>query len=387
MARAPTGEAALAARYRSTRRATLIGAALNGALAGTKLTGGILGHSQALIADGLDSLTDLVSDGAILFGARHAARGPDPGHPYGHARAETLVTLLLAVILLATAAGIGYRAVVRLTSGAPLAAPAAWTLAIALAAIASKELYYQYLRRVARALRSRLLEASAWHHRSDSISSVVVLLALAGSLAGFPALDAVAAVAVCALIARAGWALGWEAVAQLMDASLETERVARIRGIIRGVEGVRDLHFLRTRRSGSQALADVHVIVDPRISVSEGHRIAERIRERVTQQLEEVSDVLVHVDSEDDRGAALGAHLPLRETLERDIRAAVAPLLGDTPLRGVMLHYLRDRITAVLELPLDDTATPAELRARAQRLAAAVRALPAVAQVEVHYVA
>lgn len=372
-------------RYLATRRATLAGAALNAALAAGKLGGGVLGNSQALIADGVDSLSDLLTDGAILFGARQSARAPDAGHPYGHARAETLVTLLLAAILIGTAVGIGWRALARLVGGAPIEPPALWTLGVAVAAVVSKELFYQYLRRVARAVRSRLLEANAWHHRTDSISSVVVLGALAGSIAGWPALDAVAAVAVAALIAKVGWELGWEATAQLMDASLSADRVNRIRAIIQDVHGVRDLHFLRTRYAGADALVDVHIIVDPRISVSEGHRIAERIRDRVTGELDEVADVLVHVDSEDDRGAAMGRALPGREIVERDIRAVVAPVLGDAPC-GLTLHYLRNRINAVLELPLDTAADPVGARALAARLKAAVGTLPHVAQVDVHFV-
>lgn len=374
-------------RYLATRRATLAGAALNAALATGKLGAGVLGHSQALIADGVDSLADLLTDGAILFGARQSARAPDAGHPYGHARAETLVTLLLAAILIGTAIGIGWRALARLASGVALEPPAVWTLGVAFAAIVSKELFYQYLRRVARAVRSRLLEANAWHHRTDSISSVVVFGALAGSIAGWPALDAVAAVAVAALIAKVGWELGWEATAQLMDASLSADRVGRIRAIIHDVHGVRDLHFLRTRYAGADALVDVHIIVDPRISVSEGHRIAERIRDRVTSELDEVADVLVHVDSEDDRGAAMGRALPGREIVERDIRAALGPVLGPDAACGLTLHYLRNRINAVLELPLDVAADHAGARALAARLQAAVGTLPHVAQVDVHFVA
>ena len=225
-------------RYQAGRRVTLIAAGINLFLAILKFAGGVFAHSQALIADAIDSTSDLFSDMAVLYGARQGSRAPDTKHPYGHGRVETLVSVFLGTVLLATAAGISLRAAQRLLDPAPILPPAPAALAVAVIAIALKEWIYRYTLRVGRETRSRMLEANAWHQRTDSISSLVVLLGVGGSLLGMPYLDPVAAIGVSVLIARVGWELLWQSVSELTDASLSRERVAAIRKAIRGIEGV-----------------------------------------------------------------------------------------------------------------------------------------------------
>jgi len=310
--RPEAGPSQLSDRYQAGRRVTLIAAGINLFLAVIKFCGGIFAHSQALIADAIDSTADLFSDMAVLYGARQSSRAPDATHPYGHGRIETLVSVFLGGVLLATAAGISLRAAQRLLDPADILPPGPAALAVAVVAIALKEWIYRYTLRVGRETRSRMLEANAWHQRTDSISSLVVLIGVGGSLLGMPYLDPVAAIGVSVLIARVGWELLWQSVSELSDSALARERVADIRRAIRDVEGVHGLHMLRTRRAGPDALVDVHVQVNPHISVSEGHRIAEHIRERLIQDLDEVSDVLVHIDTEDDQSYERGRTLPLR---------------------------------------------------------------------------
>ena len=373
-------------RYQAGRRVTLVAAGINLFLAIVKFAGGIFAHSQALIADAIDSTADLFSDMAVLYGARQGSRAPDSKHPYGHGRIETLVSVFLGAVLLATAAGISLRAAQRLLSDAPLLAPEPATLLVAVIAIGLKEWIYRYTLRVGRETRSRMLEANAWHQRTDSISSLVVLLGVGGSLLGMPYLDPVAAIGVSVLIARVGWELLWQSVAELSDTALSRERVAVIRKAIRGIEGVQDLHLLRTRQAGPDALVDVHVQVNPHISVSEGHRIAEHIREKLIADLDEVSDVLVHIDTEDDQSFERGRTLPLRADVEAQIRSAIAGLTGADRLQGVVLHYDADRIGVELHLPLALAPDAVTANALAEQLRGPLRRLPHIADVAVHFV-
>lgn len=373
-------------RYQAGRRVTLIAAGINLFLAVIKFAGGIFAHSQALIADAIDSTADLFSDMAVLYGARQGSRAPDSKHPYGHGRIETLVSVFLGAVLLATAAGISLRAAQRLLSDEPLLAPEPAALLVAVIAIGLKEWIYRYTLRVGRETRSRMLEANAWHQRTDSISSLVVLLGVGGSLLGMPYLDPVAAIGVSVLIARVGWELLWQSVAELSDTALSRERVAVIRKAIRGIEGVQDLHLLRTRQAGPDALVDVHVQVNPHISVSEGHRIAEHIREKLIADLDEVSDVLVHIDTEDDQSFERGRTLPLRADVEAQIRSTIAGLAGADRLQGVMLHYDADRIGVELHLPLALAPDAVTASALAEQLRGPLRRLPHIADVAVHFV-
>ena len=370
----------LSDRYAASRNVTVVGALVNSTLAVTKVGCGVVANSQALVADGLHSFSDLATDAIVLVAARKADRAPDRSHPYGHGRIETAMTLALGVVLLATALAIGYGAVVGLQHPGP--APSTLAVWVALLSIGANEGLFFYTLQAANRVNSKLLRANAWHHRTDSISSVVVLIGVAGSMAGLPYLDPVAAVGVAMMIAKVGWDTSWAAVRELTDEALEQDEVVDIRQLIEGVEGVRDLHMLRSRQAGAYALVDVHVIVDPRLTVSEGHRIAERIRDRVVHGVDKVADVLVHVDSEDDRGALLGRHLPLRDEMLRIIREAIASQPVAHEVQDIRLHYQRDQIEVEMVLPLAGRA-PETARQCAADLVEVVHDLPHVASVQV----
>nr|WP_242523425.1 cation diffusion facilitator family transporter [Thiocystis minor] len=228
----------------------MIGALVNFVLSLIKVLAGIYGHSQALVADGLHSLSDLLSDILVLVAGRQAAQAPDSDHPYGHARYETVATLVLGFLLIAVAIGIGWDAVKRLFAPAELLQPGALALSATLVSIGVKEWLYWWTLGYARRVRSDLLRANAWHHRSDAISSIVVLIGILGTLAGLPYLDAIAAVIVAMMIARIAWELGWNATNELVDTGLESARLDEVKETIRSVGGVRSIHMLRTRRSG-----------------------------------------------------------------------------------------------------------------------------------------
>ncbi|HYW05198.1 MAG TPA: cation diffusion facilitator family transporter [Gammaproteobacteria bacterium] len=378
-------ESILTERYRDTRRVTLVGAALNLVLAAGKVAVGIVAHSQALVADGIHSFSDLLSDGLVVFAARHAHRAADQDHPYGHGRFETIATVALGIFLAGVGIGIAVDAVNRLFHPGELVRPGYAALVVAALSVAAKEWLYHYTVRVARRLRSTMLRANAWHHRSDAISSIVVIVGIAGTIAGLPYLDSVAAIVVAFMIARIGWDLGWKSTRELVDTALDEGRVREIRDEIRLVKGVRSVHDLRTRHMGSDALVDVHVQVDPRLSVSEGHLISELVHQRLVRRVPEVTDVLVHIDPEDDEVRHPSVHLPLRAELMDDMRRRWREIPGAGRIEDVTLHYLDGRIRMEVVLPLDAVPDTGQARALARRIRTAALDHPDVADVDVRY--
>lgn len=340
-------------RYRATRNVTLVGSALDLTLGIAKIIVGTLAHSQALIADGIHSLSDLGTDFMVLYAARHAHRKPDREHPYGHGRIETAATVALGIALVAVAAGIAWDSLRRLFDPDLLLQPGPLALTVAIISVLSKEWIYHYTMRVARRLNSNMLKANAWHSRSDAISSIVVVIGIIGVMLGYPFLDAVAAVVVALLIAKIGWDLTWSSLRELIDTALDAEEVKRIRDSIMKVDGVRTLHMLRTRRSGGSAFVDVHILVDPQVSVSEGHQIGERVRRTLLADSSDVSDVTVHIDPEDDERNSPCDHLPLREDLLAALGRAWEGMPMGARVRNVTLHYLNGEVHLDLTLPLD----------------------------------
>lgn len=361
-----TGSAAatpdLETRYRESRRVTLIGSALDLLLGVTKIIGGIIGHSQALVADGVHSLSDLATDILVILAARHANVDADADHPYGHARIETAATVGLGVLLIAVGIGITLDAVRKLMIPDSLAIPAIWGLAIAFFSVVSKEWIYRYTMKYARKLRSNMLRANAWHSRTDAFSSIVVIIGIGGAQMGFTYLDAVAALVVAAMIAKIGFDLAWSSLQELIDTGLEPEQLDDIRETILSVGGVRDLHELRTRQMGGKALVDVHIILeDPTLSVSEGHHISENVRQRLIRRIDHVEDVMVHIDPEDDEVVVPSEHLEMRRQILERLGERWRGVHAAGSIRRVTLHYLDGRVHVELELPLALAADAARL--------------------------
>ncbi len=360
-------------RYKATRLATVIGAVVNALLAVTQIVSGWLFQSQALIADGVHTLSDLVSDGVVLFAATKASESPDQDHPYGHGRIETLATIIVGVLLALAALGIAWVAGQRLLTWETLTGPAPAALAFAVLTLVAKEGLYQYTVRVARRIESPMLQANAWHHRSDAISSLVVLVGIGGAVAGWPWLDAVAAVIVALFILVMAWRLISSSAAELIDTALEPEQVAKIHQAVTGVPGVTNAHMLRTRKLGNEAAADVHVQVAPRISVSEGHQIADEVYRAVRACMPTLRDVTVHVDPEDDEEQLRTVGLPLRPVVTERLRAAWAGEPELAMIEQVELHYLAGQVHLTITLRLDDDRTGTELNRRAVELSAGLR--------------
>jgi len=352
-------------RYQQIKKVTLVGAVVNIFLATGKITLGYIGQSQALIADGVHSLADLVSDLIVIVAAKHGSRKADADHPYGHGRVETVVEVLLGVFLIVVAVGIMLDAASHLSGPTIETIPTWFALLAAFVSIVANEGLFHYTIHVSKKVKSQLLKANAWHHRTDAISSVIAVIGIGGAMLGFPMLDSIAAIGVSLLIAKVGWNISWRSLRELIDTAIAPEQVAKIRQIILSIDGVKAVHSLRTRSMGAYALVDVHILVsNSRISVSEGHQISDRVMRRLISEVDEVSDVTVHIDPEDDEINSASANLPLRgEVLEILGRQFV-----DNPYYkkadSVVLHYLDGKIVIDLILPqalLLGTTTPAQV--------------------------
>jgi cation diffusion facilitator family transporter len=338
-------------RHSMANRSTWVSVGVNTLLTLVQIAAGFIAHSQSLIADGMHSLSDLICDFLVLVASHHSKDPADEGHPYGHGRVETAASFVLGAILAATGGAIMITAAIKLQNieHLPTVAPLAlWVAGIALVA---KESLFRYMLHVGERLRSPMLIANAWHARSDAASSLVVAVGIGGNLLGFIYADSVAAIVVGFMIVRMGIVFAWEAFQELIDAGLSIEEVDSIRQTIIDTSGVESLHDLRTRRMAHRALVDAHILVSSRISVSEGHSIAERARGRVLKSHPTIVDVLVHVDPEDDLDHDSNAQrMPSREVLLTHL----VPLLSDLPdPERVVFHYIGGKVEAEVYLPHD----------------------------------
>ncbi len=367
-------------RYQEIRKVTLIGSVIDLLLGVGKIIVGVVSDSHALFADGVHSLSDLATDFLVLFAAKHSHREADTEHPYGHGRIETLATVALGVALVAVAVGISIDGYQRM-SGDVVIRHGVLALLTALLSVLSKEWIYQYTVRVGRRLRSNMVIANAWHSRTDAISSVIVIVGVGGAMAGFPYLDGVAAIAVALMIAKIGWDLLWKSLQELIDTALEPEMVEEIRQAILAVDGVRACHMLRTRYSGSDSLVDVHILVDPALSVSEGHQIGERVRKHLSEQVEHVADVTVHIDPEDDEDTSPCDRLPLRDEIESRLHREWQQAGLDEEVERVVLHYLDGKVHVEVFLRAQ---TRADHATRASAIRQAARHAKDIGEVQVY---
>lgn len=279
------------------RRVTLAGMAVNLILAGGKIALGLLGSSRAVLADGIHSFSDLGTDIAVIIGVRFWSAPADEDHPYGHSRIETLVTVGIGLFLAAAAVTIGYEALRSFKDGH--SGQARWIAAAGpLLSIVFKEMLYRWTVRVGKKVKSPAVVANAWHHRSDSLSSLPALAAVIASAID-PALafvDSIGAVVVALFILKVARDIVHPALAELADRGATVREREMIHNLAEGVEGVREVHGLRARRAGSGLFIDLHVLVDPVMTVREGHEIAETVKQTLLSSGPEIVDVVVHLE-------------------------------------------------------------------------------------------
>lgn len=278
-------------------RVTWVGLVINLALVGLKFWGGVVGRSQALIADAVHSLSDLFSDVVVLLGLRWGRKEADDDHPYGHGRIETIASVFVGLTLFAAGIGIAYNAIDSIYAHRT-SQPTTIALVMALVSIVSKEWMYWYTVKVGRRIHSPALIGNAWHHRSDAFSSVAVFIGLLATQIN-PAwhlADAVAALLVSVLILRVGGQLCYQAFRELADTAPEEQILAELQQRAEAVPGVLQVHDLKARHSGPQLLVEMHVVVDGAMTVFDGHEIAREVRLRLLEDMEVVSEVFVHLD-------------------------------------------------------------------------------------------
>ncbi len=283
-------------------KVTLVGSVVNLLLVGLKAVAGVAGHSAAMVSDAVHSLSDFVTDIVVLIFVRVSARPQDDDHDYGHGKYETVATLFIGLALAAAAVGIvvsGARKLAAWFQGEELPAPGALALWAALISIAVKEILYQYTRIKGRKLDSPALEANAWHHRSDALSSVGAAIGIGGAILlgqRWTVLDPLASIAVGAMLGKVAWDLLGPSVGELTDSSLPADTEEEMLRIIRSVEGVEDPHNLRTRRVGNRIAAEVHIRLDGGQTLAEAHEKASEVERRFKERFGAQSHLIVHME-------------------------------------------------------------------------------------------
>lgn len=283
------------------RQITWIGIAVNAVLSAVKIFAGIFGSSKALIADGIESGVDILTSLVLIVGSRFWSAPPDTEHPYGHRRIETLIALGIGLVVGAVGVSIIWNALSSLRSGEH-SHPTMLAFVVAVVSVVSKELLFQWSVREGKKIQSMSVIANAWHHRSDAISSIPVVLAVGAAqfLPAWSFLDAIGALFAGGFILKACGDIAWPALREIIDTGAEESKVEQLRRIATSVEGVRGVHDLRTRFVGSCIAVDLHIVVDPDITVIQGHRIGDEVQARIKSEVSEVCDVLVHLDPSDD---------------------------------------------------------------------------------------
>jgi len=286
--------------FKAGRRVTLVGAAVNLALAAFKLWSGVFGRSSALIADAVHSLSDLATDVVVLVGLKLGRAPADQNHQFGHGRLETLSASLVGLALLGTGVFLGYEAGVRIYQHAEKH-PTWLAAAGALISLLGKEALFRWTMAVGRRINSAAVQANAWHHRSDALSSVAVLIGVGAAIIN-PAwhiLDAYAALVVSLLICKAGLDIIRDAAKELTDQAPTPEVLENIQRCALRVKGVRAVHDLKVRASGGRYQMELHVVVDGSLNVRQGHSIAKEVEGCLIDDLPLVERVTIHIDPED----------------------------------------------------------------------------------------
>jgi cation diffusion facilitator family transporter len=284
-------------REKKIRSVTLWGALLNIILLIIKIISGLLIRSSALIADGVHSLTDLATDLVILLGARLSSRPADETHPYGHRKFDTITSQLIAFILIAVGFGFVFSAGTAIFRK-EVNYPGLLMLAVAAISVVSKEIIFHITRKISRITHSAALYANAWHHRSDSFSSMAVMIGGAASILGWGYADHMATIFVGIMIMGVAGKIFYDNLIELTEHSADKKSIQTIEKILSRAEDISGWHALRTRSLGGELFLDCHVIVDPNLTVLESHKIIERIEEQIQSELSKPVNILIHTDPE-----------------------------------------------------------------------------------------
>ena len=336
--------------YPITRRVSIISGAVNLLLAIGKIIIGYAGYSQALITDGIHSLSDVISDGLVVFAAKASIQAPDEEHPYGHHRIETIAVIVIALVLLVVGISFLYPAITQLIHGTRFTQPSKFVLIMAVISALTNELLFHFCLRQGQKIQSSLLISNAWHNRSDALISLIVITSMIGGYIGWPFLDAVGAAIISSIIIYVAIKMLWKSGNELIDAATDPETIQTIQENIEQTPGVIAVHNLRTRHHGHRIFVDVHVQVAPLISVSEGHYIADTAEQRIRQVVPAIQDVAIHIDPEDDSVAPNVLHHANRQQIEQEVQQTLQDIDASITIHQITLHYLEGELSAELLL-------------------------------------
>ncbi|WP_350342759.1 cation diffusion facilitator family transporter [Proteinivorax tanatarense] len=282
-------------RYKEGLKVTVVGMVSNILLTILKAVLGFVSGSTALVADAAHSFTDIVGSGVVLGGIKWANQPPDETHHYGHYKAESVVAKIIAIILVVTGGAIGYSAISVLIEG-DMDVPGTVAIYALIISLLTKEGLYRYISRVGKKIQSSAIMADAWHQRTDALSSVAALAGVLGATLGFPFFDPVAGIIVSGMIMYSGAKIFMDAVKELMDTAPEPEILEEIKQTALGVKGLKELNDVKARWHGAKILVDLKICVDPQATVEKGHSIAAQAKEMVIKTVDDVGDVLIHVN-------------------------------------------------------------------------------------------
>ncbi len=274
---------------------TYLGMIVNIALAAIKIVIGVFAASLALVADGIHSLSDLATDVAVLLGLRLGSKAPDQSHPYGHGRAETLAAGLIAVILISVGGAMIYYATMAIARD-EVTTPRIEVLMVAIVSIAAKEWLYRATQRIAIRSQSPALYANAWHHRSDALSSVAVVIGFAALQLGFGHGDQVAAIAVGLMVMSVGVKVIGDCLRELTESAVDQDTIEHIKQIISSNSSIRQWHKLRTRTVGREVFLDLHILVDPDLNVTTAHEITVSLENALDEQIKRPINITIHIE-------------------------------------------------------------------------------------------
>ncbi len=263
-----------------------------------KLAAGILASSEAMVSDAVHSASDVFSTFVVIIGIRMAGKKADKEHPYGHERMECVAAILLAAVLAVTGAGIGFSGLRKIVEGSreQLAVPGVLAIAAAVLSIVVKEWMFWYTRSNAKKINSGALMADAWHHRSDSLSSIGALVGIIGARLGFPVMDPLASVIICLFIFQAAYEIFKDAVDKMVDKSCDEETEQKIRTLALRQHGVMRVDALHTREFGNKIYVDLEIAADGHLSLNESHEIAEDVHDEIEKAFPQIKHIMIHVN-------------------------------------------------------------------------------------------
>ena len=282
---------------KTAMKVSIVSVIWNLLLSAGKLFAGIFANSGAMISDAVHSASDVFSTIIVMIGVKISGKDSDNDHPYGHERLECVAAIILATVLAATGIGIGYGAVVKIMAGDyNVEMPGILALVAAVVSILVKELMFWYTRYYAKQIDSSALRADAWHHRSDSLSSIGALIGIIGARLGFGIMEPLASVVICIFIEKAAYDIFMDAVNKMVDKSCDDETMEKIKACAMNIPGVENIDLLRTRVFGNKIYVDMEIAADGNKTLDETHAVAERVHDAIEQEFSKVKHIMVHVN-------------------------------------------------------------------------------------------